>query len=610
MQSLVTLAQILGLAGVSAGIFFLLFREIIQNKIFPTLNQQQGFQTIKLIMKYVFFFSVITLVLATVIQIFRTPNLQSIGFDLGGLLRAEAKFGSSQELFFPPYISRAEALETKGGRSSLGGVMTPADALQRYNRVAERLNGAFGAVRNLTQFKRRVSNGDVSKAVSEVQRIEFGTLVHIRDDLIDAFRNSPDLNVRKRIAEIGFLTGQLQELGLRFTEAEESYRRVLAAFPLYAPAASAYANLLAERGQREAGFVVAQEFVTSANTDPNSDSLLKSQAFGLRALMFLWAGEFDKALKDLNTSSELISNTAIGQAEEEAEAARRLNASAGIYVNLGNMERALQDIRRAITLFEKVNDLYEGLIAQMNLTVILIDSGLLREADDLIRLKLEPRVRGLASGDLLRGLFYIVRTSLYVRQRNVAAAEVTRTSAQAFFDPTRGDSSLKFRQARVRCLESRIRYLEGNWDAAADSAKDCAQTMALMSTARLTEQIESAYIQWKAHFKLHKIPMIESVMAEQLLSLPPNLQERASCVNQFIFITNSYAHGNRSEISKTLDGLIGRIIQLENRSGALLDVLNDALLLRADGSLDRDLSVTSEELNALREKAGAKQIDI
>jgi tetratricopeptide (TPR) repeat protein len=459
--------------------------------------------------------------------------------------------------------------------------MTPADALQRYNRVAERLNGAFGAVRNLTQFKRRVSNGDVSKAVSEVQRIEFGTLVHIRDDLIDAFRNSPDLNVRKRIAEIGFLTGQLQELGLRFTEAEESYRRVLAAFPLYAPAASAYANLLAERGQREAGFVVAQEFVTSANTDPNSDSLLKSQAFGLRALMFLWAGEFDKALKDLNTSSELISNTAIGQAEEEAEAARRLNASAGIYVNLGNMERALQDIRRAITLFEKVNDLYEGLIAQMNLTVILIDSGLLREADDLIRLKLEPRVRGLASGDLLRGLFYIVRTSLYVRQRNVAAAEVTRTSAQAFFDPTRGDSSLKFRQARVRCLESRIRYLEGNWDAAADSAKDCAQ-----------------------------LPMIESVMAEQLLSLPPNLQERASCVNQFIFITNSYAHGNRSEISKTLDGLIGRIIQLENRSGALLDVLNDALLLRADGSLDRDLSVTSEELNALREKAGAKQIDI
>jgi hypothetical protein len=78
MQSLVTLAQILGLAGVSAGIFFLLFREIIQKNIFPTLNQQQGFQTIKLIMKYVFFFSVITLVLATVIQIFRTPNLQSI----------------------------------------------------------------------------------------------------------------------------------------------------------------------------------------------------------------------------------------------------------------------------------------------------------------------------------------------------------------------------------------------------------------------------------------------------------------------------------------------------------------------------------------------------
>jgi hypothetical protein len=108
--------------------------------------------------------------------------------------------------------------------------MSVADAFQRYNDIAQRLSVALAGVRRLPQFRQRPSGALVRRAESEVQNVEFGALTQIEEELLDALRNVQDPDVRIKIAEIGFLIGQLQELGLKFSDAEESYKRVLAAF--------------------------------------------------------------------------------------------------------------------------------------------------------------------------------------------------------------------------------------------------------------------------------------------------------------------------------------------------------------------------------------------
>jgi hypothetical protein len=48
-ELLKTLGQILGIAGVALGVFFLLFREIIRKAIFPTLKKDDAYKLLRLI---------------------------------------------------------------------------------------------------------------------------------------------------------------------------------------------------------------------------------------------------------------------------------------------------------------------------------------------------------------------------------------------------------------------------------------------------------------------------------------------------------------------------------------------------------------------------------
>jgi hypothetical protein len=81
METLVSLGQTLGLAGVGAGIFFLIFKEIVQKNIFPQLDQERGFQLLKVIMRYVFIFSLVIVVLATAVQALRSGSIFAADFD-------------------------------------------------------------------------------------------------------------------------------------------------------------------------------------------------------------------------------------------------------------------------------------------------------------------------------------------------------------------------------------------------------------------------------------------------------------------------------------------------------------------------------------------------
>jgi len=49
LDPLGSLAKICGVAGVSLGIFFLLFKEIIRKKLFSTLTKNQSYQILRLI---------------------------------------------------------------------------------------------------------------------------------------------------------------------------------------------------------------------------------------------------------------------------------------------------------------------------------------------------------------------------------------------------------------------------------------------------------------------------------------------------------------------------------------------------------------------------------
>src|SRR5258705_5450657 len=48
-ELLKTLGQVLGIAGVALGVFFLLFREIISKSIFPTLKKDDAYRLLRLI---------------------------------------------------------------------------------------------------------------------------------------------------------------------------------------------------------------------------------------------------------------------------------------------------------------------------------------------------------------------------------------------------------------------------------------------------------------------------------------------------------------------------------------------------------------------------------
>src|SRR6266566_1588175 len=48
-ELLKTLSEVLGIGGLALGIFFLLFREVIRKKIFPTLKKDDAYRLLRLI---------------------------------------------------------------------------------------------------------------------------------------------------------------------------------------------------------------------------------------------------------------------------------------------------------------------------------------------------------------------------------------------------------------------------------------------------------------------------------------------------------------------------------------------------------------------------------
>jgi len=65
MELLLKLGQIAGIAGISLGLLFLLFKQIIAKKIFPNLTQEQSYKILRLIVSFLFVIGLVGMLLWT-----------------------------------------------------------------------------------------------------------------------------------------------------------------------------------------------------------------------------------------------------------------------------------------------------------------------------------------------------------------------------------------------------------------------------------------------------------------------------------------------------------------------------------------------------------------
>src|ERR1044072_8701884 len=568
METLVTLGQTLGLAGVGAGIFFLLFREIVQKNIFPQMDKERGYRLLKSVMFYVFIFSLVVVILATVVQLLRGGSLfANLDFRSGD---TSGSFRISFQSFESIFAARAAELDISKQKSGARIGMNIGESYQRYNQAAASISKTLATLRSASPYRERISERDVRAADLGIQRNETATLSKLLDAIIAAAGNERRTDTRRAIAEIGYLTGQLQELGLQFGVAEQTYLQVISFSATHLSSTRALATLLAERGEFRAGMKIAGSLVTSIKTNTPADKLLLSRAFALLAEMKLWSGDFTAALQDLKQADDAaVQVEGMPEFEFKMETAARLNTAAGLYVNMGEINRATQLIRASIEAYAQANGGPSLLNSRINLGAILIEGGQLKEAGEVAH-EVEASLDMLANGDFMRGYFFLLKANLYIRQRNAEAAQSNLVGAREFFSTMdSGGRRIGFRVARLRCLEVRLYYIGGQWSDVTKSSDDCLAWMPATSFARLADLIEVRYLKWKSDAILSQTQAAwpqNDLDFGNLPPLPPALAERVRLMESVAKAVRLFERDKGEALASLTQAILG-LVTFEHKTG-------------------------------------------
>jgi hypothetical protein len=74
METLKTLGQIAGIAGISLGVLLILFKEVIRKNIFPNLSPEDGYKLLRLLLIFVWTIAILGVLAWTYLEIIRTAN--------------------------------------------------------------------------------------------------------------------------------------------------------------------------------------------------------------------------------------------------------------------------------------------------------------------------------------------------------------------------------------------------------------------------------------------------------------------------------------------------------------------------------------------------------
>lgn len=110
MEVLLKLGQIAGIAGISLGLIFLLFKQIIAKKIFPNLTQEQAYKILRLIVTFLFVIGLVGMLLWTL-----NPVIANIASNT----KAQNPFGNEEILLNDDklFFSKTSFDETKDNNS-------------------------------------------------------------------------------------------------------------------------------------------------------------------------------------------------------------------------------------------------------------------------------------------------------------------------------------------------------------------------------------------------------------------------------------------------------------------------------------------------------------
>jgi tetratricopeptide (TPR) repeat protein len=601
MSTLVTLGQTLGLAGVAVGVFFLLFREVLRKNIFPMLDRGRSYKLLRMVIIIVFAFSISIATIATVAQLVLTGHLTSISFNWRNG-KESLNFAISFDQYRLVTEARAASLNEVDKKVAAGGSEDLDKGFQEYNLAAKGLGDSLVKLSKMG-LGSILTDQVLARVALQVQRGEVSQLNELLGNLVQSGEAKGDPDRARLIASSGYQIGRLQELTFAFDGAERAYRLTSEFDPTYFPAVSALSYLYIERGER----ATAREFldaVISEIDDTRSDKALTiAQLWTVKADVFLWDGKFSEAETSLNTAATIAEKEPLASEESRSAEAERLNSTAGLMQNLGRTSDALRNIRQALDLVSQNKALRQELNIKLNLGVILVDAGELSEAVKVTQ-DIEPLVGKLAPKDMLRGYFYLLKAYSSIRAGEILTAKVNVKSAREFFAPAFNATDASIRIARIRCLEQRIEYFQGDDAEAVATGRECIDLTLRSGPGRIGDVVNGFYILQKIAIKQQG--QRERLSATEVLRgrLPPIYVECADSMDKLLDVVVSHPEGKAG--GAALDEIIVNLAALENRAGIFTDALTDAALLHDTQSLYTDKSLTVDRVNSLRRSVGAR----
>ena len=477
---------------------------------------------------------------------------------------------------------------------------------QSYNRlvsVSERLIHAAGALSGLSGAP-SVPDVQLQVALGRVPRL---TAI-VRTIALNAQGQSQE--TKQSVSEFAALTAEFAELLAETGDAEILYRIAIKVLPTNTNAALRLTLLLTELGRLNDARVVIQEFYQSFALVGRVN---RARILTQHALVEMWDGAYSAALGRLREAEDaLVSGQDVQHDRERLDALfSLLNMRGGLYAQMGEMNSALTDARRAVEIGRQMGDAHNLMRGERNLCTTLIDSGRFREAYDICEDSYRTYFERLADRDPARGLMMLNRAHLFLRLRRADAAMAAANYSHTFYsvDLLRQSARGSIRGARVQCLRQKILYAKGEWQAADIAGQECVSWTQSSSPGRAEDIIDGQYYLTKTALRRAEFERANQLIDEFVIlgAEAPHIHLRAVMAQSVLRLAASALRAPLDKVG--LDRTISDLIDLEQRSGMLLDVLNDALVLSETGSLHHDYTTSIERLNEWRTRRGARLIE-